>query len=65
MGRRPEEPACPHCGQALEADVDGDLVCADCLYVAPLETRLDHTITRLAQQLAANMAILRGKGKTS
>ena len=27
------EIACPRCGSPLEKDADGDLVCADCLYV--------------------------------
>lgn len=26
-------PVCPHCGTLLEADADGDLVCADCDFV--------------------------------
>lgn len=29
---------CPRCGELLELDTDGDLVCADCFYVAPQTT---------------------------
>lgn len=60
MPRRPEEPGCPLCGQPLEMDIDGDWVCADCLYVAPPEDRLRFRIARLDAQVARNNAVLKG-----